>query len=42
MRKGEIRAGGGTGAVEGSLEYERSESVKRKYRLHAMNASRKC
>ena len=33
MRKGEIRAGGGTGAVEGSLGEERNESVKSRDRV---------
>ena len=44
MRKGEIRTGVGTGAVEGSLGEERSESVKSKDRVHVSewNAIRKC
>ena len=33
MRKGERRAGVGTGAVEGSLVKERNESVKGKDRV---------
>ena len=35
MRKGERRAGVGTGALEGSLGEERNESVKSKDRVHA-------
>ena len=44
MRKGEIRAGVGTGVVEGSLGEERSERVKSKDRVHVSewNAIRKC
>ena len=44
MRKGERRAGVGTGAVEGSLEKERNESIKGKDRVHVSkwNAIRKC
>ena len=44
MRKGERRAGVGTGAVEGSLGEERNESVKSKARVHVSewNAIMKC
>ena len=44
MRKGERRAGVGTGAVEGGLVEERDESVKSKYRVHVpeWNPIRKC
>ena len=44
MRKGESRAGGGNGAVEGSLGEERDESVKSKDRvqMYEWNSSRKC
>ena len=43
MRKGERRAGVGTGAVEGRLGEERNESVKSKDRVHVSewNAIRK-
>ena len=36
MRKGEIQAGVGTGAVGGSLGDERNESVKSKYRVRQL------
>ena len=44
MRKGEIRAGVGTGAVEGSLGEESNENVKDTDRVHVAewNAIRKC
>ena len=44
MRKGERRAGVGTGAVEGSLGEDRNESCRDKYRVHVSegNANRKC
>ena len=44
VRKGERRAGVGTGAVEGSLGEERNESVEGKYRVHVpkWNAIRNC
>ena len=46
MRKGEIGAGVGTGAVGGSIGEERIESVKSKYRVHDFvsewNAVGKC
>ena len=44
VRKGERRAGVGTGAVEGSIVEERNESVKSKARVHVSqrNDTRKC
>ena len=44
MRKGEIRAGVGTGSVDGYLREERIESVKRKDRVHVYEGDtvRKC
>ena len=44
MRKGEKRAGVGSGAVKGSLGEEMDESVKSKDRVHVSerNAIRKC
>ena len=44
MRKGERRAGVGTGAVEGSPGEERNENVKSKDGVHVpkWNAIRKC
>ncbi len=44
MRKGEIRAGGGTGTMGGNLEKDWNEGVQSKHRVHMSKwkASRKC